>query len=62
MVNSLAIQSEDTVTLSSYDTALANHNQPDKAFERFEKLLAIEPDDSMALNIKSLKRLRKTLD
>jgi Tfp pilus assembly protein PilF len=31
----LELNPDDTVTLNSYGTALANHNQADKAFEMF---------------------------
>ncbi|MEN8220191.1 MAG: hypothetical protein ABFS56_28345 [Pseudomonadota bacterium] len=47
---SLAIAPDDTVTLNSYGTALANHNQPSKAFKMFDKSLAIDPDDTVTLN------------
>ena len=39
----------DAVTLTSYATALANANQPERAFELFEKSLAINPNDPITL-------------
>ena len=46
----LELNPDDTVTLTSYGTALANHNQPDKAFEQFETSLALDPDNTVTLN------------
>jgi len=45
----LQIKPDDTVTLTSYGTALANHNQAEKAFEQFETSLALNPNDPVTL-------------
>ncbi|MDM8547992.1 ATP-binding protein, partial [Candidatus Venteria ishoeyi] len=46
---SLAIKADDTVTLNSYATALANAKQPERAFELFEQSLAIKADNTVTL-------------
>ena len=45
----LELNPDDTVTLNSYGTALANDNQAEKAFEQFEKSLEINPDNRVTL-------------
>jgi len=45
----LELNPDETVTLTSYGTALANHNQAEKAFEQFETSLQIKPDETVTL-------------
>jgi tetratricopeptide (TPR) repeat protein len=49
LAEAVELNPDDTVALNSYGTALANYNQPAKAFEQFEKSLAIEPENTVAL-------------
>ncbi len=44
------IDNYDTVTLSSYATALANSGESKKAFEYFKKSLEINPDNTVTLS------------
>jgi tetratricopeptide (TPR) repeat protein len=41
----------EAVALTSYGTALANHNEPEKAFVLFERSLVVEPNDRVTLFI-----------
>jgi signal transduction histidine kinase len=51
LADAVALNGQDTVTLTSYGTALANHNKPEKAFELFEQSLAVEPNNRITLFI-----------
>ena len=48
--HSLAIEPNDTTTLTSYANALAKHGDMAQAFEQFARSLALEPNNTTTLN------------